>query len=213
MSYPKFKIRASSANKIMANGRGSDISAGAKTYCKTWLLDLMYGGVGMSHVDTKYTMKGNQVEDDNIAFLAKNWGFEFEKNEDSFSNEWATGTPDILLPKMVVDIKSSWDYTTFPMFYDKVPNKDYMMQLQTYMWLTERSSSKLVYVLNNTPEHLRRTEIDHIDYTAIPDEFRIKEFVVEYDESIITELQEKVEKCQQYINGIIRQMSWEKYFQ
>lgn len=213
MSFPKFKIRASQAQRIMAKGRGSDISAGAKTYVREWLLDLMYGGVRVSKVDTKYTLKGEQVEDFNIDYYGENKGILLKKNELSFANEYATGTPDVLLDNLVIDIKSSWDYTTFPMFFDKIPNNDYASQLQVYMWLTEIKDARLVYVLSNTPENLRRSDLDWLDYTELPSDFRIKEFDLEYDDLFIEQLIEKVEKCQDYLNALIRQMNWERFFE
>lgn len=188
------------------------IPQGAKTYCKEWLLDQIYGGQHLSKVETKYMSKGHQVEDENIQLYSDYVGIEFYKNDEWFENEWATGTPDILTENIVVDIKSSWDYTTFPLMYDQIPNKDYWAQLQVYMWLTGVRIADLAYVLTNTPENLRRSEIDCLNYNLIDTELRVKTFSVEYDEKFIEEVKERVEGCQAYIKGIIRQQNWQKYF-
>lgn len=189
-----------------------EISKGAKTYVMEWLSDLMYGGVGVSKVETKYMTKGNEVENDNIAVYSEFCGFEMSKNEDTYENEWVKGTPDIVLDDRVVDIKSSWDYTTFPIYATSVPNKDYYAQLQAYMWLTGKTRATLAYVLTNTPEELRRSELDYLDYTQLPLEFRVKEFHVDYDDEFIEKLMKRVERCQQYLNALINQMNWQRYF-
>lgn len=186
---------------------------GAKTYCKEWLLDLMYGGVGIDKVTTKYMSKGNSVEDDGIALLSEYWGGEFYKNEDKYENEWLIGTPDVVLDDRIVDIKSSWSYNTFPIWAERINNKDYYMQLQAYMWLTSRPYATLAYVLLDTPEELRRAEIDFLSYEGLDLEFRIKTFEVEYDVSAIDLMQERIEKCQEYINAIIDKKGWNKYFE
>lgn len=186
---------------------------GAKTYCREWLLDLMYGGSGLDKVTTKYMSKGNEVEDSGILLLSEHWGAEMSKNEYSFENEWLKGTPDVLLDDRVIDIKSSWSYTTFPIWDDGIKNKDYYMQLQAYMWLTGRPSATLAYVLLDTPEELRRTEVDSLSYEGLHLDFRIKTFNIEYDESVIEFIQERVEQCQKYINALIHQMNWQRFFE
>ena len=189
-----------------------ELPTGAKTYVRDYLLDYVYGGVGLSKVKVKEMQKGDEVEGDNIAYYGEQRGLTLEKNEAFYENEWAKGTPDVVTDDLVIDMKSSWDYTTFPIWAKDIPNKDYSSQLQVYMWLTERTKARLVYVLSNTPENLWRSDVDMLDYTQLLDDFRIKEFDIEYDDDFISQLQERVEKCHQYLNALIRQMNWEKYF-
>ena len=51
--------------------------------------------------------------------------------------------PDILSDQLI-DIKSSWDFTTFPMHQQSLPSKDYYWQMQGYMMLTEKRYARLL---------------------------------------------------------------------
>ena len=94
--------------------------------------------------------KGLMVEDDAIDILARVDQKLYLKNEQRFSNDFITGTPDIIAHD-VVDIKSSWDiFTYFGSKFDY--EKSYEWQLQGYMALTGKTSARLAYVLCDTPE-------------------------------------------------------------
>jgi hypothetical protein len=72
-----------------------ELPEGAKTYCKIWLKEqILNRGVDFG---SKYTEKGNVMEDDSIDFIAKmlKYGM-LLKNPVHFENEYITGTPDIL---------------------------------------------------------------------------------------------------------------------
>jgi len=58
-------------------------------------------------------------------------GFLF-KNEENFTNEWLTGTPDVVTDQVLIYVKNSWSGSTFPWLDkpDECPNKDYFYQLQ-----------------------------------------------------------------------------------
>ena len=162
----EFKLRASAAGKLMTNPRkkGEVLSETTKTYLQEWTKEQIYG---VKHVITsKYLTKGIEVENDSISFAEKVLGWNFAvKNEESYEDQFFTGTPDVIFPReKVVDIKSSWDCFTFPLFSDEVPNKDYFYQLQVYMHLTGLKSAELVYVLMETPEDLTHV---HYDYSEV----------------------------------------------
>ena len=94
--------------------------------------------------------KGLMVEDDAIDILARVDGKLYLKNEERFSNDYITGTPDIVSDD-IVDIKSSWDIFTY--FASKFEyDKDYWWQLQGYMALTGKTKARLAYVLCDTPD-------------------------------------------------------------
>ena len=124
-------------------------------------------------------------------------GIKHVKNEEMFGNDMITGTPDINDEKLI-DIKSSWDFSTFPMHSNDITSKDYYWQMQGYMELTGHKESTLAYCLVDTPQNLIEDEvrrvkwqlgfIDDLDpeleaeiynrhqYNDLPEELRIKTF-------------------------------------
>lgn len=196
-----FKARASSSGKLMTKPRSKSeaLSKTTKSYLEEWVKEQIYGV--RKNINSKYLTKGNEVEDDaiNYASAEKGWLFA-EKNEEYFEDEYFCGTPDVILEDKIIDIKSSWDCFSFPLFYNGIPNKDYYYQLQTYMHLTGRKKAQLVYVLMNTPEQL--TFEDSHDYSEISSKYRIKSFDIDYNEEVIYEMQEQVIKSREYIKQL-----------
>jgi hypothetical protein len=214
------KIRCSAIGKIMTSPRskGEVLSATTKTYIKELVLEHKYGI--KKEINSRYLDKGNQVEDMAIelAEQALDLGFVF-KNELFFENEHLTGTPDIITDTLIVDVKSSWNGTTFPMFEDELPNKDYYWQLQGYMELTGKHNAIVAYCLVDTPEDIVLDEIRRVawakkelepseeteqdvrsqhEFSHIPKDKRVKAFLVEKDEHAIWQIKERVEQCREY---------------
>jgi hypothetical protein len=214
------KIRCSAIGKIMTNSRskGEVLSATTKTYIKELVLEHKYGI--KKEINSRYLDKGNQVEDMAIelAEQALDLGFVF-KNELFFENDHLTGTPDIITDTLIVDVKSSWNGTTFPMFEDELPNKDYYWQLQGYMELTGKHNAIVAYCLVDTPEDIVLDEIRRVawakkelepseeteqdvrsqhEFSHIPKDKRVKAFLVEKDEHAIWQIKERVEQCREY---------------
>jgi len=215
-----FKVRCSAIGKIMTSPRSKNelLSQTAKTYVEEQVLLSKYGI--RKTFSSRYTDKGNLVEDESIriASEALELGF-LIKNDEHFSNEWLTGTPDVNTDDLLLDVKSSWDATTFPFFATEIPTKDYFYQLQGYMWLTGKQKSLLVYCLVNTPEDMVQDEVRRAHWNAklleedqelidqvtkrhnfdhIPDNRRVKFFEVQKDEQIIEQIKERVEVCREY---------------
>ena len=113
-----FKIRCSAIGKIMTNPRtkGELLSQTAKTYIEEQVIQDKYGIKKQFY--SRYTDKGIIVEDDAIKLVSDilDLGFTW-KNEEHFSNDWMTGTPDVNTDTVLLDVKSSWDAFTF---FDKV---------------------------------------------------------------------------------------------
>lgn len=200
-----FKIRCSAIGQIMTNPRAKkDIEAGVlsattKSYVQEWIKEQVYGR--RKDISSKYLDKGNQLEDESIEFLTANSDYGFlVKNEEYFENDFLTGTPDIITNDEIIDMKNSWDCFTFPLFFNAIPNKDYMYQLQGYMALTGRKKAKLVYTLMTTPKDINFGKEDN--YDEIDAKYRIKTFVVERDEEIIQAIQDRVKQINQYINQL-----------
>jgi hypothetical protein len=214
------KIRCSAIGKIMTSPRskGEVLSATTKTYIKELVLEHKYGI--KKEINSRYLDKGNQVEDMAIelAEQALDLGFVF-KNELFFENDHLTGTPDIITDTLIVDVKSSWNGTTFPMFEDELPNKDYYWQLQGYMELTGKHNAIVAYCLVDTPEDIVLDEIRRVawakkelepseetehdvrsqhEFNHIPKDKRVKAFLVEKDEHAIWQIKERVEQCREY---------------
>ena len=224
MQVKKFKCRASASGQIMTNNRTkTGMGATAKTHCETWLKEQLYNS--RKTFQTKHTQKGNEVEDGSIDFVADYLGLGMVlKNEEYFENEFANGTPDVILPDTIIDVKNSWDCFTFPIFDSNIPTNDYYYQLQVYMWLTGKRKAKLIYTLMDTPEHLIEREayywcknngFDELDldiyekfqkrltYDETDDKLKIKVFDIAYDEAVIEAIKARVIECRTYIKELL----------
>ena len=219
------KIRCSAIGKIMTNAKtkGETLSQTTKTYLQELAVQEVYGI--RKEFSSRYTDKGNEVEELSIALCndVLNLGFIY-KNEEHYSNEWISGTPDVNTNEILLDVKSSWDATTFPFFDTELKNKDYFYQLQGYMWLTGKEESLLCYCLIDTPlqivedeirrEHWKASLIEEsLDLRAfvqakhtfghIPKEKRVKTFIIQKDDVVIEAIKTRIEECREYYNDLI----------
>lgn len=199
-----FKIRASAAGKLMTNPRNKadKLSQTTISYLKEWYLEDLYGI--KNEIESKYIKKGIELEDEAINAVIEWLNLPFLlKNEQSFEDDVFTGTPDLILDDEVIDIKVSWDVFTFPILETEIPTPDYYYQLQIYMHLTGKRKARLVYVLLDTPANL---DWRGITYEGVPTELRVKAFEVDYDESVIAKLTERVEDSRDFLKKINKQI-------
>ena len=220
------KVRCSQIGKIMTNPRksGEVLSQTAKSYVEEIVLKEKYGI--RKEFSSRYTDKGNEVEEESIALVNDVLNFKFiYKNDEHFTNDWLTGTPDVNTDEVLIDVKSSWDASTFPWFETELPNKDYYYQLQGYMWLTGKNESILAYCLIDTPGEMVEDEIrrahwklhlidesqelrEEIEtkhkFSHIPKNRRVKYWFVQKDEQIIEQIKERVELCREYYNLLMQ---------
>lgn len=217
----QFKIRASASSNIMGlKGLGKT----GETYLKLWIKEQLYNR--RKEFANKYTQKGNEVEDNSLDFVADKLGFGMIiKNDKSFENEYMTGTPDAILNDLVIDVKNSWDFSTFPLLDKTCPNSDYYWQAQCYMALTGIKRYKLIYTLVDTPLHLIEKEaywhaknngyeeleqsmyedfVKRMTYADIPDELKIKVFDIEYNEADVQRIYDRVNECRIFIDAILK---------
>lgn len=195
-----------------------ELPQGAKTYCKDWLKGQMYNR--RKEISAKYTLKGNDVEDESIAYMADqlDYGMLF-KNEQEFHNDFMQGSPDVILSDLIIDAKNSWDWTTFPLFETEIPNQDYYWQGQVYMELVGIKNYRLVYTLIDTPVYLIEREfnsycwmhnleldddlydefVKKMTYPDVDDSLKIKYFDFEYNEQDVKDIYQRVEMCRDYI--------------
>ena len=222
------KIRCSAIGKIMTSpkSKGEVLSPTTKSYLQEVAITEVYGI--RKEFSSRYTDKGNEVEDFSIALCndVLDIGFIY-KNEEHFTNDWITGTPDVNTNEILLDVKSSWDATTFPFFDTELKNKDYLYQLHGYMWLTGKEESLLCYCLIDTPlqivedeirrEHWKANLIDEsLDLRAfveakhmfghIPKEKRLKSFKIAKDEQVIEDIKTRIEQCREYYNELIQKL-------
>ena len=215
----EFKIRCSAIGKIMgepklkADKEAGELSQTAKSYCEDWLKEQLYGV--RKEFSSKYTQKGNECEDNSIDFIADQLGFGMLiKNEQFFENDFIQGTPDVILPDLIIDVKNSWDCFTFPLFETEIPNKDYYWQGQGYLSLIQKTHFRLCYVLGDTPMHLIKKEaywyaknngydeldkdvlkmfVDKMTYPNIDNKLKLKTFDFSKNEDDIKKIYEQVQ--------------------
>ena len=214
------KIRCSAIGKLMSTPRtkGEVLSETAKTYIQDLFKEKELGIA--REFWSRYTDKGLQMEDEAIDFTGQVLGWDFVvKNEQGYENDYITGTPDVITKYLLADIKCSWDGTTFPLFDTELKNKDYYWQLQGYMWLTGLDQAELVYCLMDTPHQIVEDEVRRAHWKAnlidedldlreavqsqhtfdhLPNNLRVKRFIIRKDEEAIEKIKEKVELAREY---------------
>lgn len=203
-----------------------ELPEGAKTYCQKWLKEQLYNR--RKHFTNRYLEKGIQCEDDAIVFAADFFGWDgATKNDEWFEDDYMQGTPDIILESEshVIDIKNSYDAFSFPLFEEEIPTKGYNDQLQVYLHLTGHEAATLCYALMDAPldimkEEMRRMSWKEGSMGAISDELyqkvklemtysnlipelRLKAYTVKKDPEVIAKLIFRVEKCREYIAGLL----------
>lgn len=197
------------------------LSIGAKTYIEECWLRNKYG-YDMPVV-VPQLLKGLMNEQDGMELLQKLFpvGEYRKKNTKNLSDEFFTGTPDIILQKSpyIEDIKLPF---TLKQFYKVEPIKIYRIQVQVYMHLAEKEKARIHYLLVNTQAELVLEEIKRFffkygcdddnphyleaeekiekmhDFRGIPEHQRIKTFEYDYDPELIKELQVMIELARDY---------------
>lgn len=218
----QYKVHCSGIHSIIAAAKSPrTISVGAETAVKNWYLGQIYGKNPL-HSGNKYTEKGLKSEDSAVAELMKldiEW---YEKNTETFENEFILGTPDIITDSKVIDIKCSWDCFSFPYFETEL-DPVYWWQVQGYMELTGLKSAEVVYMLMDAPYSIivsesykvarsRGVECDNdiimeiterMQYSHLEKDMRVKRFIVEHDPTAIQRIYDRVTACRDYLKTII----------
>lgn len=214
----EFKLHCSAIHNLMGQ---KGIGKSGETFLETWVKEQIYQR--KKEFTSKYTQKGNEVEDDSIDIIAEELNFGMLiKNEQYFENDFICGTPDIITPGLIIDAKSSWDCFTFPLF-DTELNKNYYWQMQGYMALTEIKKAYVCFILNDTPLHLIQREafwwckqngyddldievfnqfVEKMTYKKIPIEHKFKSFLVEHNQSDIDLIYDRVKIAREYIKTL-----------
>lgn len=227
MNFNKYIFRCSSIGELMTNPRkkGETLSASTKTYLKELHKESLFGR--NKSISSKYLDKGIMVEEDSITLYSEVTGKLFIKNKERLNNKFLTGEPDNKQNETIMDIKSSWDFHTFPLYETDIPTKDYYWQLHGYMALTGFKKAELVYCLVDTPHMLitdekyrmcrkigeielpqdLEEEIErNLTYGDVPKELRIKKFEIERNDEDIEKIYQRVIECREYMNELSTQI-------
>jgi hypothetical protein len=207
------------------------LSATAKTAVQKAVLFDKYGiidDISSKPIDKGIQLEPDAIE---AASKVLGW-FDVEPTKKRMINEYFTGEPDVLTPTLLADIKCSYSGLTFPWFSEEIPTAGYFYQLQVYMNLSGHRTSELVYCLLDTPEQMVLDEINRKVWKMLPDpkysnfgqseielmadeqvrrmhnfahipiEKRIKKYRVDYDETVIKAMEERVTLCRDYYDAI-----------
>ena len=142
-----------------------ELSVGAKTHCNEIMKGELFNRQRSFH--SKYTDKGNEVEEKGLSLSSKVLSEVMFKNEKHYKNDYIMGTPDrVDLGIIVDDTKCSWDLHSFPMFTDDLKNNIYTWQVKGYAWLTGCTHARILYCLVDTPTNLINDEIRALDWAV-----------------------------------------------
>ena len=223
----ELKIRCSMLGKIMTPSRSKKDIMGktCKTYIQDIFKEKELGII--KEFWSRYITKGIDCEKKAIELANKvlEWELPFEAihgKQHEFENDYLTGHTDVCTKTVLADVKTSWDGTTFPFFEDEIPNKDYYWQCMGYLALTGYDKCDLAYCLINTPEKMVLDEIrrehwkqdsfwdgdenpdivkmvrSRHEFDHLPNELRVKNYIIERDENAIKNIYERVEQCREY---------------
>ena len=203
----KLTIRASGLSAIMTDGKGKDeLSVGAKTYVTKAAKEFIYGYD--EKVANKYMDKGIRCEDESIALFNSVMLTNYIKNTERRENEWITGEADIVATHKIIDIKSSWCLTTFPVLAEQGEDKGYEWQLRAYMLLWDKPYAEIADSLVSTPDDLIGWEapalhqVDHISR-----ELRVTTVPYERDLVLEEKIKVKVDAARLYYEQIVREIA------
>lgn len=138
------------------------VSDGAKTYLEELVWEDLTGR--SKNISAKYLDKGIMCEQSSFDLYCDVTQTMFEKNKERKTDSFFTGEPDNVQDGIIRDIKSSWEYNTFPLREKEIKNKLYEWQLDVYMELWGFDSAQLVYCLVDTPFNLIDDEIRRLDW-------------------------------------------------
>ena len=199
-------IRCSSLPKIMTASRTKGaLSETAKSYIKSIAKQDYFGYT--TELNNKYVTKGIQCENQSIELLNDLLFTNYEKNTERKTTDILTGECDIYTPDLIIDIKTSWSFDTFPATPGDINIKDYEYQLRGYMYLYNVDRAALAYCMVNTPSDLIGYESEDLHRVRdTPIQSLVTMLTIERDYQLEQEMLERsvaaIYYYQQYINQI-----------
>jgi hypothetical protein len=205
-------IRCSSLPKIMTASRSKSeaLSETAKSYIKSIAKQDYFGYT--TELNNKYVTKGIQCEEQSIELLNDVLFTNYEKNTERKTTELLTGECDIYTPELIIDIKTSWSFDTFPATPSDINIKDYEYQLRGYMYLYGVERAALAYCMVNTPSDLIGYESEDLHRVRdTPIQSLVTMLTIERDYQLEQEMLERsaaaIEYYKTYINDIERKQN------
>ena len=186
----------------------------------------LYGETFSSSIQSKYLTKGIEKENEAIQYVSKKFGYSYwEKNKIRKQNDFIIGECDIddEFDSEIIDIKCSWDSSTFPLFDSSLKTKRYKYQGIGYCALWDRENYSIIYTLMDTPDYLIEREarkqqydlgLDEMEeefyksiekkkiFSNFPDYLRIRRFQGKFDGDLYAKIIYKVSLMQDYIENI-----------
>jgi hypothetical protein len=158
MDFSNVKIHCSSLGclftepKLKADKDAGNLSQTAKSHLIRVYAKEYWGRE--RRLETKHMAKGKQQEYLGIDLIGEMDGRKYKKNESTLEDDFIIGTPDIIDIEwqMVTDCKLSWDSETFLPKLIEPLDKDYLIQLQGYLRLTNFILGRVSYGLVNATE-------------------------------------------------------------
>lgn len=205
----KKKVKTDEEQAMLATLFDSSLSAGAKTYLRTWAREFMldYHEV----VTSKYLDKGLIVENEVIALYNRRFFTDYVKNTERRSNDWITGECDIYVPcTKTIDTKSSWSRATFPLTAEEGAERDYEWQGRGYMWLWDVDQHDVAYGLVDTPEELIRYEQRELhEVEHLPEHLRITIVSYQRDRALEEKIKRKIIAARHYLAAYVERVNLE----
>jgi hypothetical protein len=202
------KFRASSLGLIMTDPKKETdlLSVGAKTYVECLAKQFVYGYDEI--VTSKYMEKGIAVEDNSIALYNEVFFTNYTKNTERKTNQWLTGEADIVALDKIIDIKSSWSLSTFPVLADQGKDKGYEWQLRAYMMLWNVDTAELAYCLVDTPDDLIGYEDAGLHSVGhINQELRVTTLSFKRDKTLEEKIKTQVTNANLYFDQVIKKIA------
>lgn len=154
-----------------------ELSKTTQTHCKNVMKSELFGRI--KEIKGAPLEKGTKVEEDSISLYCSLKDCLQFKNEKHYRNGFIKGTPDLVLPEEVPDIKSSFTLSSYPMFLDEL--KDYHLQVKSYAILTNKPYGSVAYCLVDAPfgmvdDALNKLVWDHraISIDSVPIDAKVK---------------------------------------
>jgi hypothetical protein len=233
----EFIARCSKLGDLMTRARAGDgLSETAKTYILENFLYNKYDYV--ESVTTDAMLKGIMLEDDAAALITEvmndnqlritsrvrmhKYGVKYvedpQQESYGYANDYIKGSPDVILPDTIEDIKVSQNLKTF---VTSALTPAYEWQLRGYMWLTGRKHARLIYCMMPDPDWMIARKIKPLTYwedyphemearimsnarvaNRIPKDKRIRVFEIEHDDDKVEQIIAQVEKARVYFNHL-----------
>jgi hypothetical protein len=164
--------------------------------CKTYLHEWYANDNDIMR--SKYTDKGEYVEDELIDFAAEKLGYGIaEKNRVRLADEFFTGECDVNLHDAIIDVKASWNKKTLHEQALKGIDYDYKIQLIVYCHLYKKEKGILFFGLMDTPPDVNYG--NEILYNELLDNERWIAYEVLANPEIIEALKARVKACRVYL--------------